>query len=148
MPPVTALEARAAVAQIEHTGDLGLAVSGASLDRLFEAALLGLCDVIVDAGKIEPRETRTLALAADDRELLLVRLLAEAIYLYDASRWLPAEAAVAVGDGGRRLTAELRGEVLDPERHEVKTEVKAVTYHALRIEETAAGLRGQVILDL
>lgn len=145
---MTVPEARAAVRTIEHTGDLGLAISGPTLDRLLEAAVLGLCDVIVDAAQVQARAERSFALAADNRELLLVRLLAEAIYLYDAERWLPAEAAVICEDGGRRLVARLRGEPFDPERHEVKTEVKAVTYHELSIREQGGLLAARVILDL
>jgi SHS2 domain-containing protein len=46
------------------------------------------------------------------------------------------------------LTAKVRGERIDYERHEIFTEVKAVTYHQLYIKETADGWEAQVIFDL
>jgi len=48
----------------------------------------------------------------------------------------------------RSAELELLGEPLDPARHEVRTEVKAVTYHALAVARRDGGWAGRVILDL
>ena len=47
-----------------------------------------------------------------------------------------------------KLLASVLGEKLNPDRHEIYTEVKAVTYHQLYIKETNSGWEAQVIFDL
>jgi Archease protein family (MTH1598/TM1083) len=46
------------------------------------------------------------------------------------------------------LVAVVRGEKLDPARHEIFTEIKAVTFHAMRIERSDRGWEAQIIFDL
>ena len=46
------------------------------------------------------------------------------------------------------LQARVAGEQLDYDRHEIFTEVKAVTYHHLYIMEANQGWEAQVIFDL
>ncbi len=46
------------------------------------------------------------------------------------------------------LEATLRGEKLDPERHQLGQEIKAVTYHKLVVEEREGKWYGQVVLDI
>jgi len=46
------------------------------------------------------------------------------------------------------VEAIARGEVLDPARHEIKTGIKAVTYHQLYVEESEGGWETQVIFDI
>jgi SHS2 domain-containing protein len=50
------------------------------------------------------------------------------------------------GDARVEITAS--GEPLDPRRHALRAEVKAVTYHALAVRRTPAGYTARVILDV
>ncbi|MFB3890681.1 MAG: archease [Phycisphaerae bacterium] len=48
-----------------------------------------------------------------------------------------------------KVTAELTGEPFDASRHEIHTEVKAITYHLLKVSQEQDGTWiGRVILDL
>ncbi len=90
-------------------------------------------------------------LTAPDGETILVDLLNELIYRFDAEKLLLPLVQVEearLDPGGGRLRAHLRGERFDPSRHELATEVKAATYHGLRIRETAGVLTAEVIFDL
>ena len=55
-------------------------------------------------------------------------------------------------DGGMRtshnVVAELRGESYAPARHELGMEIKAVTYHQLKIARDGSTWAGRVILDI
>ena len=53
---------------IDHTGDLGMLVFGADLHELFTHAAWGLCDLMTDAERVEPRLSRDLAVEAIDLE--------------------------------------------------------------------------------
>ncbi len=46
------------------------------------------------------------------------------------------------------LTGVAWGEPLDHTRHELAHEVKAITYHGLRVERTADGWLAEVIVDI
>ena len=53
---------------------------------------------------------------------------------------------VEVGADGLRATAW--GEPVDRARHELSHEVKAITYHGLRVEKTPDGWLAEVIVDI
>jgi SHS2 domain-containing protein len=54
--------------------------------------------------------------------------------------------AVTVEPG--RLSAVAWGELLDPEKHGLGREVKAITYHGLSVEPSEAGWLAEIIVDI
>jgi SHS2 domain-containing protein len=135
---------------LEHTADLGIEVETAELDELFVDAAAGLCDAITDRQAIEPRRERTFALRAEALDLLLVGWLEELLYHFDAGGELYAggEAAVEGHGSSWSLHAKMRGETYDPDRHPLKVQVKAITYHGLEVERDGKGWRARVIFDI
>jgi len=79
-----------------------------------------------------------------------VDYLNEIIFRCDTRRLLPASLEVAEISLGRpsRLKAALRGEIMDPRKHRLRTEIKAATFHALQIREMPSGLEAEVVFDL
>jgi SHS2 domain-containing protein len=69
------------------------------------------------------------------------------LYRFDAEHQLQRRFEVKVGSEG--LEAVAWGEPYDPERHPLNHEVKAITYHGLRVEPTAdGGWLAEVIVDI
>jgi SHS2 domain-containing protein len=131
----------------DHTADLGLRVRAADLNGLFAEAGRALFAAIVeDPGAIAARERLEIALEADDLEYLLFDWLKELLYRFDAEHRLFGRFDVRVE--GTKLTATVWGEPLDPARHALLHEVKAITYHGLRVEEAADGWLAEVIVDI
>ncbi|HET6576384.1 MAG TPA: archease, partial [Fimbriiglobus sp.] len=89
---------------------------------------------------------QTLELSGTDREYLLFDWLRELLYRFDAGHMVYRDFAVTVRPDG--LTATVRGEPLDPDRHTLSHEVKAITYHGLKVEQTADGWLAEVIVDI
>ncbi|MHC4142845.1 MAG: archease, partial [Planctomycetota bacterium] len=81
-----------------------------------------------------------------DRVYLLFDWLHELLVAFETRRLVLSEFRVRVSDTG--LAAEVRGEGLDPDRHRLLHEVKAITYHGLKLEQTAAGWQAEVIVDI
>ena len=135
---------------LEHTADVGLVVEAASLGRLFADAGAGLCDIITERERVEPRRSRETRLAAPALDLLLMEWLEELLFLLDArgELWCEHEVVVDEGPSGCSLVAVSRGEAFDPARHPSRLHVKAVTYHGLEVARTAAGWRATVLLDI
>ena len=46
------------------------------------------------------------------------------------------------------LEAEIEGEKINPKKHELKVDVKAVTLHKFELKKTKEGYKSRVILDI
>jgi len=131
----------------EHTADLGLRVRAPDLNALFAEAAEALFAVIVDdLASLKAATSVEIELTESEREYLLFDWLKELLYRFDAEHLLFSRFEVHVTETG--LTATVRGEHLDRARHSLAHEVKAITYHGLRVDETAEGWLAEVIVDI
>src|SRR5262245_48036974 len=134
---------------IEHTADVGLRIEAVTLHELFQEAARGAFALIVEnPAAIQSRRSVAIELEAEDVEGLFVDWLRELIYLFETDRLLLCEFDIQLADGNRRLRAQCRGESADWSRHLPDNELKAVTYHGLRIAETPGGWEAEVIFDI
>lgn len=133
---------------VEHTADVGLRAWGGTLEELFAQAATGMAGLLVDPETVRPLERRHLILAARDLEEGLIALLQEILYLYEVERLAPAAISVdrAAPDS---VVANVLGEPFDRTRHETRTDIKAATYHDLRILSVAdagGGVRYETVV--
>jgi SHS2 domain-containing protein len=131
----------------EHTADLGLRVRADNLDALLADAARGLFSMIVDLGQVQPRTEIAFEIAAEPLEMLLFDWLNELLFTFETRRLLLSQFEVHAADGRLRGTA--RGEPIDPGRHQLDHEVKAITYHDLKLEQQPDGQwLAEVIVDI
>jgi SHS2 domain-containing protein len=131
----------------DHTADLGLRSCAADLCTLFAEAGLALESVLVeDVAAIRPQRRLEVRLPPDDLEYLLFDWLKTLLYHFDTEKLLLCRFDVKVSDRGLEATAW--GEPLDTARHELAHEVKAITYHELKVEKTEDGWLAEVIVDI
>ena len=131
----------------EHTADLGLRATAPDLDTLFAEMAQCLFTAIVEApATIRSERPETVEVAGADREYLLFDWRKHLLYKFDAEHQVYGRFEVKVRDDG--LTATVWGEPLDPARHLLNHEVKAITYHELKVEPTAGGWAAEVIVDI
>ncbi|MFO0926773.1 MAG: archease [Gemmataceae bacterium] len=132
----------------DHTADLGLRIRAADLSTLFAEAGLALQAALVeDVTAIAEAQSVAFALPADDVEYLLFDWLRTLLYRFETEHLLFRRFDVAIGDDGLRATGY--GEPMDFARHEPAHEVKAITYHDLRVEQTNDdGWLAEVIVDI
>lgn len=156
----------------DHTADLGLRVTAETLEGLFAEAGRGLLSIlVVNPQAVQPVLSRRIELAADDLQWLLFDWLNELLFTFDTEKLLLCQfeielageiASDAAASGPSRslgsekppsasawqLRALCRGEACDPQRHAMDHEVKAITYHGLRVERTEHGWKAEVIVDI
>lgn len=131
----------------EHTADLGLRIRAADRTELFVEAARALFSVLVaNLDSVRGVEQRTYELQGDEDDYLLFDWLNELLYTYDTERLLLAQFDVELGDGC--LRAVCSGEPIDRVRHELEHEIKAITYHGLRVERDGDGWLAEVIVDI
>ena len=88
----------------------------------------------------------TFSVHGDNHEELLHDWLANCCTRFTPAGWCWRSFDVQVGPAG--LTATARGEPIDPSRHEIDGEVKAITWHGLKVEQHADGWLAEVIVDV
>lgn len=131
----------------EHTADLGLRIRGDDLDSLFAEAGAGLLSIIVEnPGDVRATEAVPIRIEGADPGTLLFDWLAELLFIFDTRHLLLCAFEVRVGPSGLEATA--RGEPIDLQRHRLLHEIKAITYHGLRVERVGNAWEAEVIVDI
>lgn len=133
--------------EIDHTGDVGIIVTAPTLTTLFERAAQGMFFILTDLELVQPRQNRTIELAAPDTPTLLVRWLSELNYINQSERFLFCSFDVELIHEGV-LRATVSGERIHSSRHQLHTEIKAVTYHGLEVGSGPDGFEARVIFDV
>ena len=134
--------------EIDHTADLGFEVWAPSEKELLIEATTALLDLLLDRAVVCASEKRQLEVTGQDPEERLVRWLQEVYLQVEQDLWLPQHASALEIDGDR-IRGTVTGEPYDPLRHQVHTEIKAVTYHDLNVCPDSSGvLRSVVIVDV
>ena len=131
--------------------DVAFEAWGDTLEEMFVAAADAAMNVMVaDLNAITGAENRPLQVAAEEIDMLLFELLQELIFYKDAERLLLRVPGVAIEErqGQFLLTAEACGEEIDPEKHDLIVDVKAVTLHRFKVQPTSQGWEAFVILDI
>ena len=131
----------------EHTADLGLRVHAATREELYVDAARGLFSVVVaNPAAVRIVDNRTIEIEGTQDDYLLFDWLNELLYLFDTQRLLLVQFSVRLHELG--LTATCAGEPIDPARHIMEHEVKAITYHGLKVEAVDGGWLAEVIVDI
>ena len=131
----------------EHTADLGLRARAPDLNALFAEAAACLFSAVLDnIGEIRPNQAVDFAVTGTDRELLLHDWLRDLLREADERGMVFGRFEVTVTDAG--LTGTAWGEPLDRDRHQLSREVKAITYHGLKVEQVEGGWLAEVIVDI
>ena len=133
------------------TADVAFEAWGATPEETFLAAADATLNTMVEEiGTVAQREHREISVVAGGFDLLLFEFLQEIVYHKDAERLLLRirELRIEEAGSGYRLHAEAIGETIDPARHPLLADVKAVTLHRLSVEKTPSGWRAVVVLDV
>ncbi|OAI51168.1 hypothetical protein AYO44_17250 [Planctomycetaceae bacterium SCGC AG-212-F19] len=139
----------------DHTADLGLRIRAPDLDTLFAEAAAALFSAVVDdLTAVRPVEKVEIRLQGEDRVYLLFDWLNELLYRYETEHLVFSKFEVHVqnapspGVATPGLVGFAWGEHLDSTRHAPGHEVKAITYHELKVEQTPDGWLAEVIVDI
>ncbi len=131
--------------------DVAFEAWGETIEDMFVAAADATMNVMVeDLNTIADCDRRALRVEAAALDMLLFELLQEQIFYKDAERLLLRVTKVRIQREKDHfvLSGEAYGEELDPGRHELVVDVKAVTLHRFEVKQTSQGWKATVILDI
>ena len=131
--------------------DVAFQAWGQTREAVFEqAARATLNTMVEDLASVEAALVRSVALQGEQLDLLLFDFLNEIVFYKDAEQLLllPAEIEIGGDEGALALRAVLVGEQVDPERHPLVVDVKAVTLHRFALEKRKGRWWTEVVLDI
>jgi SHS2 domain-containing protein len=126
----------------EHTADWSLHVWAPDLAGLLEQAARGMADLSGIKANDQPQIKRNLKVESTDAEGLLVNFLTELLHLMDEEGLVFNTFTLSVAENV--VIATMTGSPI----LERKKEIKAVTYHNLKIEKKARGLEAEIVFDV
>ena len=132
--------------QVPHTADLAARIYGRKLSELFENAAFAMFDMMADLEGLIQEEEVEISVEAPDLESLLIFWLNEVLYSsYEKEIFFSEFHIISFHDNG--LTATAKGGPLGL-RNRIRNEIKAATFHDVRIEETDDGYEVTVVFDV
>ena len=131
--------------------DIAFEASGKTLEELFSSSGEALTSTMIkDPKTLGTGEEKRFTLEAKDEEFLLHDFLQELIFLKDAEQLLFKEYELRIEKGGKglKLYATIKGEHLDPEKHDLLVDAKAVSWHMFKAGKSGRGWKAFFIVDL
>ena len=137
---------------LEHTADVYIEAYGNTLEELFENSAIAMFEVMTDTSKVKPIEVKSVKTGGFDLESLLYRWLEEWLIIHDSENMVFSKFKVntikKVNEEEYVIEGYGWGEKFNPGVHEVRTEVKAVTYHMMEIKQINGKWIARFLLDI
>lgn len=130
------------------TADVAAAAYGITLDDAYANAALAMMDIISDIRKIEEKKEKEFEVRGHDLKALLFNWLNDVLYKSTTEGMLFSKFHVDIDQKTMTLKGRAWGEKTDPKKHDMRGEVKAVTYHRMEIRKEDEYWRVQVIFDV
>lgn len=130
----------------EVTADIGFRAYGENINEAFENAGMAIFNIISNTDYITPSREISFELTSEDEVSLLYDYLEELLFYHEVEFMLFSEFHVEIDDN-LNLKATIKGEAIDWDKHERKTEIKAITFHKMDVKRTDH-VELQAIVDL
>jgi SHS2 domain-containing protein len=130
----------------EHKADMGIRGYGATLEEAFANGAKALFAVMIDIRSVNPKDAHEVKCSADDLETLFVEWLNRLLSIADSEGVVFSQFELEIR--GNMVDGKALGERLDRERHRPMVEVKAATYHMLKVGESEGGFFAQCVVDV
>jgi SHS2 domain-containing protein len=137
---------------LDHTADVSVESQGKNLEEAFEQTAYSLMETITPIFKSIPIEIeRIITIEAEDKEALLFDFLTEFLYIFDVDELIFNKIKIQSIKKDQEkyyLKASAKGGKFNKLKHEPGTEVKAITYSFMNIEEKKNGVKINIVFDV
>lgn len=134
---------------LPHTADVKFQAFGKTLEEAFENCAYALTDTIAELKDIKPKVEKNIKIESESQESLLYDFLEQFLILLDSESFLLSKIKdlKIIKNKKIKLQATLIGDT-HPEKYEIKTYIKAMTYQEMFIKQEKGKFIIQVILDI
>ncbi len=139
---------------IDHTADVGIHVWGKSYNDIFKNAAVGMVCLLIDIRTVLSKEERIIKIEAEDEEELLLKWLREILFLIEQNGMVFSEFHIKKDNFAYKnlhkyvFYCSLGGEKIDPERHNICREIKAVTRYGFYIKRKVDLWEARIFFDV
>ncbi len=137
---------------LEHTADVWVHAWGTTLEEAFEQTALALMDTMIASKNIATTFQKKVIISERSQGALLIAFLSEFLYLFDVEQWIFSKITVEtisnLEEDRFELIATTKGEPFSDTKHEPDTEVKAITYSYLEINEGDTFSEIKIVFDI
>ena len=130
--------------------DVAFEAYGKTLDELFVNAALATSESMVDLSTVQDIEEKKIIIDSKDRDDLLFTFLEHIVGLKDSDTMVFSsfEVTITQNNDTFHLEATCHGDEINPETQRLHNDVKSVTYHEFKIEQTQGGWKATIVLDV
>ncbi len=134
----------------EHKADVGIRGTGKTKEEAFAECAKAMFSVMVDLETLGSEEKFDIEIETNDLESLLVDFLNHLLYLRDVNETMFSKFDLyIINDGDEwKLNGKVFGEKVNKEKHDIKSDVKAASYHQLKVEEKDGEWLAQCVVDV
>ena len=136
---------------LDHGADIGIEAKDETLEGVFIDSARAVFGLMTDVEEITTDQSIKIELKESELEDLFYEWLSELISLGNMNRQVYGKfegLTIEKAEEEYRLEATALGERIDPEKHELGTEVKALTYLGLELSQVDGGWKGRFVLDV
>ena len=131
------------------SADAAFEASGSTLEEVFRDSAMATFEVMADTKTIKPLLRRDILVENHDVDGLLIDWLSELVFLKDSESLLFSVFEVSIRKNDVYvLKGVAKGEKIDRDKHNLRSDVKAVTYHLLEVKKTEDKWVARVVLDI
>jgi SHS2 domain-containing protein len=132
---------------LDHPSDIGILGRGNSREDALVAVSNGLTSIMADPGSFQPAVEREFHVEGSDPAAQVINWLNEILFYFDTESLIFVDFVVDSWTP-ERLSGRAKGDHFDMNRDELRTSVKAATYHQFEMKQTASGWELRVFIDV
>ena len=133
---------------LEHATDAFIQVTASNLNDAFVLAGQSVVDTTLDRETVEEKEQRTITVSGKDLRYLLLNWLEEVNYQLITEGFAIAKLSLDISKNSiYELKSTIFGEPIDLKKHHFKVEIKAPTFHMMKIKQNSQ-VTMRFLLDL
>lgn len=136
---------------IDHTADIAVEVESSSIEGLFDSACHAWLESVLEPWQRRKVDSKKFLFTSDSYEQLLVHLLSELNFQLYTKRWIYTYTnifKIEKQNNRLHLIAEVFGEPFNSEFHSLKEEIKAITFHQMKIEKQNEKYFTRIVFDI
>lgn len=136
---------------IDHTADIAVEVEGNTIEELFIASALAWKECVIENTEIDLLSDKKINIDDFSFEELLVHFLDELNFLLLTKKWVIGKInkiEIRKLNDRFKLNADISGENLDEKKHQLKVEIKAVTFHQMEIKKINNKFSTRIVFDI
>jgi len=128
--------------------DIAFEAFGKTLNEVFENSAYAFFDMTCNPKTIKQKIKKTIKLKLNGEDIkdLLYNFLSELIFLKDSEQLIFSRVKVNIKNNN--LKATLYGDKINSEKQELRNDIKAVTLHMFNLEESKAGYKATIVVDI